>query len=63
MVFPQNHRWPRLILNLLAQPDEETPSVNDTMVREVAPELMEFGHTLPRILQAIREADLVQGPV
>ena len=30
---PQDHSFPRLILNLSAQPDKETPSVNDTTDR------------------------------
>ena len=37
--------------------------MNDTMVRESALEFMQFGRTLPRILQAIWEADPAQGPV
>ena len=51
------------ILNLLAQHNKGTPSVNETMVREIAKESMQFGHTFPRILQEIWEPDLVQGPV
>ena len=35
---PKAHRRLRLILNLLAQPDSDTPSVNDTTNREAAPE-------------------------
>ena len=31
------HQRLRLILNLLEQPDEETPMVNDTMDRKIAP--------------------------
>ena len=50
---PQYHRRLRLIINLLAQPDEGTPSANDTMDREVAPESMQFGRAFPHILQSI----------
>ena len=39
------------------------PSVNDTTVREIAQASLKFGRAFPRILQAIREADLVQGTV
>ena len=59
----QEHRRPRLILNFSAQTDEGTTSVNDTTVRESAPESMQFGSAFPRILQAVWEADPVQGPV
>ena len=62
-VVPQAHYRPRLILNLLAQLDSDTPIVNKTTGREAAPELLKFGRAFPRILQAIWEADLVQGPV
>ena len=34
---PQEHRRPRLILNLSAQPNKGTPIVNETTVREIAP--------------------------
>ena len=37
---PQEQRMPGLILNLLVQLVEVTPSVNSTMDREVAPESM-----------------------
>ena len=60
---PQEHRRPRLILNLLAQPNKGMQSVNDTTVREIAPESMQFGCAFSHILQAIWEADPVQGPV
>ena len=60
---PQAQRRPRLILNLSAPPDKETPSVNDTTDREIAPESMQFGRAFPRILQAIWEADPAEGPV
>ena len=49
----QAQRRPRLILNLLAPPDKETPSFNDNMDREIAPESMQFGRAFPCILQAI----------
>ena len=39
---PQENLRPRLILNLSAQPDDRTPSVNDTTDREVAPEPIKF---------------------
>ena len=45
------------------QPDSDTPSVNETTNREAAPESMQFGRAFPRILQAVWEADPVQGPV
>ena len=60
---PRAHRCPRLILNLLAQQDSDIPSVNETTNRESAPESLQFGRAFPRILQAVWEADLVQGPV
>ena len=53
----------RLILNLSAQPDEVTPSVNDTTVREVVPDSIQFKRIFPHILQEIWEADLYKGPV
>ena len=59
----QAQRRPRLILNLSAAPDKETPIVNNTTDREIAPESMHFGRSFPRILQAIWEADPVEGPV
>ena len=37
VMVPQEHRRPRLILDLLEQPGEGTPSVNDTTDRETAP--------------------------
>ena len=60
---PQAHRRPRLILNLSAQPDSNTLSVNETTDREAAPESLQFGRAFPRILQAVWEAHLIQGPV
>ena len=60
---PQAHRCPCLILNLLSQPDSDTPSVNDTTDREATPESLQFGGAFPCILQAVWEGDLVQGPV
>ena len=51
--FPQEHLRLCLILILTAQPDDSTPSVSDTMDREVALESMQFGRAFPRIIQAI----------
>ena len=48
-------------MNLSAQPDKGTSSVNETTVRESAPESIQFEHASPRILQAIWEEDPVQG--
>ena len=39
------------------------PSVNETTSREAAPEFLQFGLAFPRILQAVWEADPIQGPV
>ena len=39
---PQDHHRPRLVLNLLENPDDGTPSVNDTTGREVIPGSMKF---------------------
>ena len=50
---PRSQLQPRLILNLLAPPDKDTPSVKDTTDREIAPESMKFGRAFPRILKAI----------
>ena len=61
--MPQAHRRPRLILNLSAQPDSNTLSVNETTDREAAPESLQFGRAFPRILQEVWEADPIQGPV
>ena len=63
MAVPQAHCHLRLNLNLLAQPDSYTPSINKTIDREAAPESLHFGRSFPRILQAVWEADLVQGLV
>ena len=38
VVVSQEYRRPRLILNLSAQPDKGTPIVNETTVKEIAPE-------------------------
>ena len=54
---PQDQHRLRLILNLAATPDKETPIVNNTMDREITLESMQFGRAFPRILQAIWEAD------
>ena len=53
-VVPYEHQRLRLILNLSAQPDEGTPSVNNTMDREITPESIKFERAFPRILQEIR---------
>ena len=50
---PQAHHRPRLILNLSAQPDSNTLSVNETTNREAVPESLQFGRAFPRILQAV----------
>ena len=60
---PQAYRHPRLILNLSAQLGSNTLSVNETTGREATPELLKFGRASPRILQAVWEADPVQGLV
>ena len=60
---PQAHRRPHLILNLSAQPDSNTLSVNETTNRDAAPESLQFGQAFPQILQAVWEADPIQGPV
>ena len=60
---PQAQRRLRLILKLSAQPDKETPSVNNTTDRGIAPESTQFGRASPHILQAIWEADLDEGQV
>ena len=63
VAVPQKHRRPRLIFNLLAQPDEGAPSVNDTTYREVTLDWVQFWPAFPRILQAIWEAGLDKGTV
>ena len=55
--IPQTQRSPRLILNLSAQLNKDTPSVNDTTVREIYRQSMQFGRELPCNLQTIWEAD------
>ena len=59
----QEHCRLCLIINLVFQPDEGMPSVNDTTEREVSPESMQFERAFPRILQAIWEADPDKGSV
>ena len=59
----QEHCRPRLILNLSAQHNEVTPSINDTMEREITPESIQFVRALPHILQTIWEADPDKGSV
>ena len=60
---PQTQRRPRLILKFSAQPNKETPSINNTVDREIYPESMQFGRASPHIIQAIWEADMEEGPV
>ena len=62
-VVPEAYLCPRLILNLPAQRDSDNLSVNQTTNREVAQELLQFDQAFSRILQAVWEADLVQGLV
>ena len=50
---PQDHQRPRLILNLMEQPHEGTPSVNGTTERKIYPESIQFGRAIPHILQEI----------
>ena len=50
---PQAQHRPGLILDLSAQRDKETPGVNDTTDREIAPDSMQFGRAFPHIIQAI----------
>ena len=47
---PQEHSHPRLILNLLAQQDSDTPSFNKTTDREAGLELLQFCRSFPCIL-------------
>ena len=61
--MPQAHCRPLLIVNLSTQPDSNTLSVNENTDREAAPESLQFGQAFPRILQAVWEADPVQGLV
>ena len=49
-VVPQAHRRLCLILNLSAQPDSNTLSVNETTDREATLESLQFGWAFPRIL-------------
>ena len=48
--MPQAHRRACLILNPSAQPDLDTPIVNETTNREAAPESLQFGRACPLIL-------------
>ena len=48
--MPKTHCRQRLILNLSAQLDSDTLSVNETTGREAAPESLKFGQAFPRIL-------------
>ena len=47
----------------MTQPNEGTPSVNDTTDREAAIEFMQFGCAFSHILQEIWESDPDMGPV
>ena len=61
VAVPQSHRRPCLVLNLSMQPYSDTIGVNETTNREAAPDLLQFGWAFSRILQAVWEADPVQG--
>ena len=43
--IPQDQRRPPPILNLLAQPNKETTSVNNTTNRDITPDKMQFGRS------------------
>ena len=62
LAFPQAHFHLCLILDLSYNPDEGTPSVNNTTNMEAVPELLQFGRAFPLILQADWEADPAQDP-
>ena len=49
--------------DLSAAPDKETPGVNGTKDREIAPESIQFGRAFPCILQTICEVDPEEGLV
>ena len=49
--------------SLLPPSSEDTPAVNVSTDRSMAPQAMQFGPCLPRILQQIWEADPQDGPV
>ena len=49
----QAHHHPCLILNLSGKAYEVTPSVNDTINRESAPDSLQFVRALPRILWSV----------
>ena len=59
----QAHRCPRLILNLSDQLDANTPGVNNSTDRKVAPDSLQFGRAFPHILQEVWDTDLVQDPI
>ena len=63
VAVPQAHCRLCLILNLLAQLDLDTLRVNETINWEPAPESLKFVRAFPSILQAVWEADPIQGPV
>ena len=60
---PQLQRSLHIILNLSAQPDTGTPTVNKNTDREIVLESMQFGRVLPCIPQTIWEANNTKGPV
>ena len=62
-VAPQEHIWPRLIINLYVNNDKVTHIVNGKIDREITLESIQFRRALPCILQAICEADPAQGTV
>ena len=55
--LPQEHHWKHLIINLSVKPNQITPTFNETMDMEVAPDSINFGHSFPHILQSIWEVD------
>ena len=60
---PQEHFHLRLIIDLYVNPKKGAPILKNTTDREVAPESIQFGSDLSRILQEIWEVNLDQGPV
>ena len=53
VAVPQAHHRPRLILNMLAHPNYDMPSINYTTNREDATDLLQFGKPPPCILKAV----------
>ena len=60
---PQANIRTQRILNLSAQPEKVTPSVNGNTDREITLKSMQFRRAFSRILQAIWEVDPLEGPV